>query len=299
MSEGVDYSFSRPGGAALQAAGKTFAGRYLWHNTNGSKGLSKAEHNDLVAHGVSPFHIYEEDGKELLGGHASGVAIAQKAEAARVANGLPAGTIDFCVDFDATPAQQAAINDALVGAASVIGHDRTGLYAGFWVVKRAFDAGVIAHGFQTYAWSGGNWDPRAAVQQYNNGQTINGASVDLCRGVVPVAPGASAPAPSAPAAGGGSNPFGIGDVRGLQKIAAKYGGNTTPDNIFGNGSKAGFAQFLRQNWGYSGNDVLGPIMWASIARWLRSKWGYVGNDIPGPVMRAALQRASDANFKAL
>lgn len=95
------------------------------------------------------------------------------------------------------------------------------------------------------------------------------------------------------------NPFGIGWCAGLQKIANLYGAGTAIDQIWGAKSAAGFAQFLRQNWGYIGNDVLGPVMWAAIARWLRSRWGYAGNDVPGPVMRAALQRAETANYKEL
>ncbi|QDK02416.1 lysin A [Microbacterium phage Nucci] len=96
-----------------------------------------------------------------------------------------------------------------------------------------------------------------------------------------------------------SNPFGIPYCAGLQKIARLYGGNTAPDQIWGAQSAKGFAQFLRANWGYKGNDVLGPVMWAAIARWLRARWGYVGNDTPGPVMRAALQRAEAANYNEL
>lgn len=95
------------------------------------------------------------------------------------------------------------------------------------------------------------------------------------------------------------NPFGIGFCAGLQKIARLYGGNTLPDQIWGPESAKGFAEFLRKNYGYRGNDQLGPVMWASIARWLRAKWGYVGNDVPGPNMRAALQRAETANFNQL
>jgi hypothetical protein len=95
------------------------------------------------------------------------------------------------------------------------------------------------------------------------------------------------------------NPFGISYCAGLQKIANLYGGGTAIDQIWGAKSAKGFAQFLRRNWGYSGNDVLGPVMWAAIARWLRARWGYVGNDVPGPVMRAALQRAETANFHEL
>lgn len=95
------------------------------------------------------------------------------------------------------------------------------------------------------------------------------------------------------------NPFGIAYCAGLQKIANLYGGDTAIDQIWGVRSAAGFAEFLRQNYGYVGNDILGPVMWAAIARWLRARWGYVGNDVPGPVMRAALQRAETANFNEL
>lgn len=104
------------------------------------------------------------------------------------------------------------------------------------------------------------------------------------------------PAPQA------SNPFGIPYCAGLQKVANLYldSRNKTPiDQVWGPKSAAGFAQFLRQNYGYSGNDELGPVMWAAIARWLRARWGYVGNDTPGPVMREALQRAEEANYREL
>lgn len=107
--------------------------------------------------------------------------------------------------------------------------------------------------------------------------------------------GVSAP----PAAGVGGNPFGIPNVQGLQKISNLYGGGTAIDNQWGPRSAAGFATFLRRNYGYSGNDVLGPVMWTAIANWLRKKWGYVGNNIPGPVMRAALAHADSINLSEL
>lgn len=95
------------------------------------------------------------------------------------------------------------------------------------------------------------------------------------------------------------NPFGLTSAKGLQKVAKKYGGNTKIDDAWGRESSKGFAAFLRKNYGYVGNDVLGPRMWASIARWLRARYNYVGNDQPGPQMRAALKRANDKNFKEL
>lgn len=95
------------------------------------------------------------------------------------------------------------------------------------------------------------------------------------------------------------NPFGIAYCAGLQKIARLYGYTGEIDQVWGDGSAEGFTQFLRANWGYVGNNVLGPVMWAAIARWLRARWGYEGNDVPGPDMRAALQRAETANFNEL
>lgn len=98
----------------------------------------------------------------------------------------------------------------------------------------------------------------------------------------------------------GWNPFGIAYCAGLQKIANLYGAGTEIDQKFGPKSMAGFASFLRANYGYTDSDnELGPNMWASIARWLRARWDYEGNDVPGPVMRAALQRAETANYNEL
>jgi len=104
---------------------------------------------------------------------------------------------------------------------------------------------------------------------------------------------------SPPPVAAGSNPFGISDVRGLQKISNLYGGGTAIDNAWGSKSAAGFAQFLRAHYGYVGNNVLGPVMWIAIAKWLRAHWGYVGNNVPGPIMRAHLETASEKNFAQL
>lgn len=128
-------------------------------------------------------------------------------------------------------------------------------------------------------------------------QRVGGGFLDPRPEINRVANGAgSTPTPTPPKQ---SNPFGISDVRGLQLIAKLNGGNTAPDNIWGSQSAEGFANFLRNGWGYKGNSVLGPVMWAAIARWLRARWDYVGNDVPGPVMRSALTRANHANYVAL
>ena len=53
---------------------------------------------------------------------------------------------------------------------------RTGAYGGYYVIQRLFDAGKIKWGWQTYAWSGGQWDSRAQLRQVQNG--IAGGQMD-------------------------------------------------------------------------------------------------------------------------
>lgn len=99
----------------------------------------------------------------------------------------------------------------------------------------------------------------------------------------------------------GPNPFGIPYTGGLQKVARLNGYTGALDQNFGAGSMAGFAAFLRERWGYVGNDTLGPKMWRAIQRWLKARWGYTGaiDGIPGPLTRVALLRADTANWAEL
>jgi hypothetical protein len=178
---GIDHAWGRPGPAALKKAGAHFVCRYLSHDTTG-KNLTKAEASLLSDNRIWIVVVWESTSDRALAGHSAGVADAQAAVAQARACGMPAGRpIYFAVDFDATAAQQAAINAYLDGAASEIGRDRVGLYAGYYVIKRAFDAKKITWGWQTYAWSGGHWDSRRHIEQYSNDHKINGVGVDYNR----------------------------------------------------------------------------------------------------------------------
>lgn len=176
---GVDYSWSRPSPQTLFNSGYTFAARYLSYDTSG-KNLTLGEANALRAAGVDVVANWEYGAQDALNGYDEGVRNAQTALAQANAAGMPAGRpIYFSVDFDATPGQQAAINSYFDGVISVLGVARTGAYAGYYPIKRLFDAGKIQWGWQTYAWSGGQWDPRAQVRQVQNGVTIGGADCDI------------------------------------------------------------------------------------------------------------------------
>ena len=174
---GVDYAWSHPGGLALQKAGKKFACRYL--SPDASKNITRAEADDLAAHGVWTVVVYESTANRALAGQAAGAADAKTAAAQAAAAGMPAGRpVFFAVDFDATPGQQTAINAYLDGAASVLGRDRVGIYGGFYPVKRALDGGHAKWAWQTIAWSGGQWDSRAVIRQGTQA-AIGGVSCDL------------------------------------------------------------------------------------------------------------------------
>jgi hypothetical protein len=173
---GVDYSWARPAPASLASQGYTFAARYLSYDTSG-KNLTLSEAQGLEAAGIAVVANWENGSQDALDGYARGVEHATSAEAQATAAGMPAGRpIYFSVDFDATPGQQTAINAYMDGVASVIGRARTGAYGGYYVIKRLFDDGKITWGWQTYAWSGGQWESRAQVRQIQNG--ISGGQLD-------------------------------------------------------------------------------------------------------------------------
>ncbi|MDB4969956.1 MAG: hypothetical protein JWN44_5645 [Myxococcales bacterium] len=180
--KGVDYSFGRPSPSGLKSAGYSFAARYYSYDNGGSHGkiLFAAEAKALLAAGVDIVSNWEYAADDALGGFNSGVADAKVANSQAAAAGAPANRpIYFSVDFDATPAQQGPINDYMDGVASVLGRNRTGAYGGYYVVKRLFDAGKITFGWQTYAWSGGQWDARAQLRQVQNGVNIAGGACDI------------------------------------------------------------------------------------------------------------------------
>lgn len=174
---GVDYAWTHPGGAALAAAGKRFAARYL--SADADKNLTRTEANDLAAHGVSSVVVWETTAKRPLAGRAAGISDAQTAIRQATATGMPPGRpIYFAVDFDAQPGQMATVMSYLDGAVSVLGRGRVGVYGGYATVRAALDGGHAAWAWQTRAWSAGRWDGRAVIRQGAT-QTIGGVSCDL------------------------------------------------------------------------------------------------------------------------
>lgn len=183
VAQGVDYAFSHPSIASLVAGGKSFAVRYLYpfSQNPGTKNLTRGEADQLNAaltHGVvSNYESYAERAAE---GFAAGVADARAADAQhRACGGPPDRPIYFSVDFDPVASQYPGIGDYFRGVISVIGLARTGAYGSYNMIKWLFDQRLIVWGWQTYAWSAGQYDERCQLSQDKNGVPMGGGEVDL------------------------------------------------------------------------------------------------------------------------
>jgi hypothetical protein len=182
--EGCDYSYSPPTPAQLVGAGKRFALRYV-SSPGHAKNLTRDEADALTAAGIDIGIVFELTASRALGSRATGQYDAASARSQVITLGGPTdgGVIYFAVDFDAQPDQMATVLAYGEGWADVLGRDRCGPYGSYRVTKAFLDAG-FAYGFQTYAWSGGLWEPRAQLQQYRNGQPLGSGTVDYDRATV-------------------------------------------------------------------------------------------------------------------
>ncbi len=155
---GIDWAWGQVPDAVLDAAGVTFACRYL-SGADHSKVITRAEADRHLAAGRSVVLVYEDAAAAILGGRNAGARHAATADAQARAAGLPGAVIYFACDYDAPERDQPVISAYLDGAASVISRDRTGLYGGYWPLSRARAARKAAWFWGTRAWSGTNWDP--------------------------------------------------------------------------------------------------------------------------------------------
>lgn len=177
MAKGIDYAWHGTiNWDCLVNSGVHYICRYF--SFDPSKDLSKSELDGAMANGIEVAVVWETTANRMLSGYNGGVADAK--ESKNRANNLGIGTIPiyFACDWDASESEQSTINAYLDGCVSILGKARVGMYAGYWPLKRAFDAGKMTYGWQTYAWSGGNQDSRMHLYQYHNGVTVCGISAD-------------------------------------------------------------------------------------------------------------------------
>lgn len=179
---GLDYAGGRPGGAAITDAGYRFVCRYLTDGGSGLPGklLTTEEYGDLQSCGVRVVANWETTANRMLDGYNAGVDDARAADAQIQSIGHPSHRpVYFSADFDASPAQQAEINDYLRGCAAVIGIERVGVYGSYYTVQRCLDNHTATWAWQTMAWSGGQVEPRAHIVQRIGTVTVGGVDCDV------------------------------------------------------------------------------------------------------------------------
>lgn len=179
MTEGYDFSWGRPGPAAILANGRSFVCRYLGPDRFGGKAITKAELDGYLNAGIAVVLNYEGSGQDTTS-YANGVADATYANAQAAALGYPNAVIYFSND----KASISGLVDYMHGVASVIGLARTGLYAGVTGIQAVKQAGAAAWYWQTYAWSGLVVATGVHIYQYSNNHLVNGSSVDYDRALV-------------------------------------------------------------------------------------------------------------------
>ena len=186
MAFGIDYSYgSGLTTAQMHAAGVTFVCRYLDYLPN-PKVISKQEFENLVAAGFHVVLNWEGTGRDLVRGRGGGEADAREADRQAAMLGAHGCPVYFSPsDYDVPPGDQGMLDAYLDGCAAVLGRPRTGMYGGYWPLKRSLDAGKTTFAWQTYAWSGRNLDPRAHLYQYSNSMRMGPAEVDYDRSLKP------------------------------------------------------------------------------------------------------------------
>ena len=184
MAFGLDY-VSGPPIANMLAAKVSFVCRYTGYfsgykidevATQQGKCLTPSEATALNKAGIAVVSNWEWYANRAVAGRAAGEWDAGEADKIHRACGGPASRpIYFSVDVN-IPGQE--VNAYFQGVSSVLGLHRTGAYGSYAVLHELFNVGAITWGWQTYAWSGGMWEPRAVLRQYHNSVSLAGHEVD-------------------------------------------------------------------------------------------------------------------------
>ncbi len=171
---GIDFGWG--GGlsvSSMRANGFRFGASYLSYDF--SKNWPVKLIRTYQHAGIARVFVWETTANRALSGCLAGTsdALAARAQSAGFAR-----VIYFAVDFEEQPSEVATIAGYFRCAGRLLGRGHIGAYGGYWTVAHLFDEHLIGYGWQTYAWSGGRWDPRAQLEQY-----LNGASYDRDRAI--------------------------------------------------------------------------------------------------------------------
>lgn len=165
LTYGIDFGWGGPPVSFMHAHGYRFGASYL--SFDFSKNWPVSLIRSYAAAHIGRVFVWETTATRALDGCLAGTsdALAARGQVA----GFGARAIYFAVDFEEQPSQAPTVAGYFRCAGRVLGIAHIGAYGGYWTVRHLFDAHLIRYGWQTYAWSGGQWDPRAQLEQYLNG----------------------------------------------------------------------------------------------------------------------------------
>lgn len=140
-------------------------GRYVG-NPGWSKDLTAQELRAYHTAGIAVFFIFETTADWMLGGYAKGrVAATAAVKHVRQLGGPDHPTVYMAADFDVRAGEIDKVLATQKGANSVLGKGHRGMYGGGKLLTKAFDAGLIDHGFNAAATAWGPVDPRCGLVQ--------------------------------------------------------------------------------------------------------------------------------------
>lgn len=165
----------RLSGAAVEAAGYAGVIRYLPLGT--WKSVSKAEVDDMLAHGRTVNLVFETTANRAAQGRAAGVADAQRAIADQASLGFDPDEfpVYYAVDYDT--GNPAEVDAYFQGVASVHGID--GDYGEAAVVHYLAGHKLVSFGWQAAAWSHGARAAEAVLFQRIGTAVVGGVQCDV------------------------------------------------------------------------------------------------------------------------
>jgi hypothetical protein len=154
--------------------GSSFAVRRLSHNA--ARTLTVGEVETYRTSGLGLVAVFDDDAEGSHMGLDQGRDDAQFAREQAQSLGMPAGRPIFFTVRSEASADPAATDSYFDGVASVLGHEASGPYGGFGVVRHQADRG-FAWGWQTYAWSGSELEARVQLYEFSTDHYIDGVRV--------------------------------------------------------------------------------------------------------------------------
>lgn len=171
---GIDFAWGRPTIRDLRLSGVTFVCRYLGGSTD--KDLTPDEAENYSGNEIDIVTIWESAAQRAREGYDAGASDARAALRQLGKCRAPEhAVVYFAVDFDASAGET---DEYFRGAKDVLGLSRVGVYGGIRVVSHLIANRIVRYGWQTYAWSGGQWSPHAQLRQVQNGVWLGGVAVD-------------------------------------------------------------------------------------------------------------------------